>query len=89
MNLVRYYEHQKFTVRSDEQVVTRAKEMGKELFSYLPPNERREKLDAMVTIIGMFKVVYRHTKYGLWFILYSIRFVSTFGFLFGAILHIT
>ena len=48
MNLVRYYEHQKFTVRSDEQVVTRAKEMGKELFSYLPPNERREKLDAMV-----------------------------------------
>ena len=48
MNLLRYYEQQKSTARSDEMVVTAAKEMGRELYSYLPPVERRQKLDAMV-----------------------------------------
>ena len=52
MNLQRYYEQQKSTARSDEQLVTRAKEMGKELFNYLPPLERRDKLDAMVCVGG-------------------------------------
>ena len=36
--------------RNDDQVVTKAKEMGKELFADLPPSKRKEKLDAMVRI---------------------------------------
>ena len=50
MNLLRYFEQQKLAQHSDELVVTAAKEMGKELYANLSPEERRNKLDAMVII---------------------------------------
>ena len=46
----RLYEQQQTTARSDEQLVTRAKQMGRELFNDLPPTERRQKMDAMVYV---------------------------------------
>ena len=48
MSLLRYYERQKMTANSDEMVVMAAKEMGQKLYSHLPPDERKGKLDEMV-----------------------------------------
>ena len=48
MNLLKFFERPRAGHSADEMVVTAAKEMGKELYSSLDPEERREKLDAMV-----------------------------------------
>ncbi len=47
-NLLRFFERSRTGHSADEMVVTAAKEMGKELYANLNPEERREKLDAMV-----------------------------------------
>lgn len=49
MNLMEYYERQKKSGKSDEMVVTAAKEMGRELYNYLPVDERKVKLDSLVS----------------------------------------
>ncbi|XP_064636736.1 PDZ domain-containing protein 8-like isoform X2 [Lineus longissimus] len=49
MMLQKLKEYQKGSHDKDELVVTAAKQMGKELYSHLSLEERREKLDAMVT----------------------------------------
>ena len=48
LNLLKFFERQKSSHNADEMVVTAAKEMGKELYAHLSPEERRDKLDAMV-----------------------------------------
>lgn len=48
MSLLKFFERPRAGHSADEMVVTAAKEMGKELYSSLDPEERREKLDAMV-----------------------------------------
>jgi hypothetical protein len=50
VNLLRYYEKQKVAARSDEMVVMAAKETGRELYSYLPVEERKTKLDSLVIL---------------------------------------
>ena len=49
MNLLKFFEQQKSLQNADEVVVTAAKEMGKELYAHLPPDERRDKLDTTVS----------------------------------------
>ncbi|XP_074651149.1 PDZ domain-containing protein 8-like isoform X2 [Tubulanus polymorphus] len=42
-------DYRKTSHDNDERVVTAAKQMGKELYSHMSPEERREKLDNMIT----------------------------------------
>lgn len=51
LNLLKFYERQKASSsqNADELVVTAAKEMGRELYANMSPEERREKLDHMVS----------------------------------------
>lgn len=51
LNLLKFFEQQKSSQNADEVVVTAAKEMGKELFAHLDPEERRDKLDSTVSPI--------------------------------------
>ena len=48
MNLLKFFERPRAGHNADEMVVTAAKEMGRELYASLDPEERRVKLDAMV-----------------------------------------
>ena len=50
MNLLKFFERPRAGHSADEMVVTAAKEMGKELYAGLDPEERRIKLDAMVRV---------------------------------------
>ena len=52
INLLKVYEQQKAAHNADELVVTAAKEMGKELFAHLDFEQRKNKLDNMVSKWG-------------------------------------
>ncbi len=56
LNLLKFFEQQKSSQNAEEVVVTAAKEMGKELYAHLSPDQRRDKLDNMVTTIPLIHV---------------------------------
>ena len=56
MNLVRFCQRQKGMASADEAVVTAAKQMGRKLYADLEPEQRKDKLDAMVTRIWHLRI---------------------------------
>ena len=50
--MLKYFAEQKANQNSDELVMRAAKEMGRELYVHLSPEERRDKLDSMVSIMS-------------------------------------